>query len=285
MQEAKNMPKKLMSVYMKDIKNVDLLTKEEEIMLAETMKNGTQEEAQAARDRLISANLRLVVKLAHEFKHGTVPFEDLVAEGNIGLITAVDKFDPSKGSKFSCYAAWWIKQAMRKALMWQARTIRIPGVSAHNIRLLTRARAAYMTEHSREPTIDELVEITGLSEKTIRTLDASATDTVYMEEQLNADTDTTFESMLTTADDTDYRREICCDKVHTALATLSDMGRRIIEWLFGIGGAKQLRMEVVAQRVGCTVTRLKEIVDDLLRKLKTALSDSSIETSAQTAQA
>ncbi len=118
-----------MKVYMQEIGQIPLVTREEEVDLAADIAKGSA----AARHKLIQSNLRLVVKIAHDFKGLGLPLVDLISEGNIGLMKAVEKFDPSKGAKFSSYAAWWIKQSMRRALSNQSRTIRIPVQSAGKI--------------------------------------------------------------------------------------------------------------------------------------------------------
>ena len=116
--------------YMRDIKQIPLINRDKEAELSAMIHSDDDMQVLAARNELVCSNLRLVVKIAHDFKQYRLPFDDLVAEGNIGLIRAAEKFDPGKGAKFSCYAAWWIKQAMRKAIANQTRTIRVPGQCA-----------------------------------------------------------------------------------------------------------------------------------------------------------
>ena len=130
-----------MKLYMQNIGQYPLVSTDEEVELAEKIKNGDAQTSADARAKLIRSNLRLVVKIAHDFKGLGLPLLDLISEGNIGLMRAVEKFDPSKGAKLSSYAAWWIKQSMRRALANQARTIRIPVQSASKISKIQAAKA------------------------------------------------------------------------------------------------------------------------------------------------
>jgi len=143
-----------MKLYMERIGQYSLVTRQEEIELAAEIDKGSEE----ARQKLIRSNLRLVVKIAHDFKGRGLPLLDLISEGNIGLVRAVEKFDPSKGAKLSSYAAWWIKQAMRRALANQSRTIRVPVQSASKIGKIQTAQTALRDRHQREPTDAEIAE-------------------------------------------------------------------------------------------------------------------------------
>jgi len=261
-----------MSDYMRDISGEQLITIEEETRLADLIHNGTQAERTQAMNRLVCANLKLVVKLAHEFKFGAVAFDDLVAEGNLGLITAAEKFDPSKGAKFSCYAAWWIKQAMRHALMWQSKLIRVPGVSAAHMRSIDKATTDYFSENGKEPTTEELSEMTGIGTHTIDSLRGVAYETLYMEEQVNADSDTTFEEMMAEQDNGDDTRATCIDRVHDALEQLSDMDRFIITSTYGIDCKAVLDTKQIAQRTGLPTQEIKRRVDLIIGRMRGILS-------------
>ena len=157
-----------MKVYMSEIGQISLVTKNEEADLAEAIHNGDIAAHEEARATLIKANLRLVVKIAHDFKGLGLPLLDLISEGNIGLMRAVEKFDPAKGAKFSSYAAWWIKQSMRRALANQSRTIRIPVQSAGKINKIKTVRMKLTEMLGREPTDGEVAEHLDFSERTGR---------------------------------------------------------------------------------------------------------------------
>ena len=153
-----------MKGYMRDIKQIPLITVEEEVELAARIKKGDL----IAKEKLIGANLRLVVKIAHDFKGMGFSLPDLVSEGNMGLIRATEKFDPAKGAKFSSYAAWWIKQAMRRAISEKSKTIRIPVASVSKMLKIRKMYDILEKEYQPEPTNAELAAKVELSEKDVR---------------------------------------------------------------------------------------------------------------------
>ena len=142
----------VMRTYMQEISQTPLLTKDEEVELAERIKKGDKE----ARDHMISANLRLVVKIAYDYNNFGLPLLDLISEGNIGLVKAVERFDPSKGGKLSTYAAWWIKQSIKRALANQSKTIRLPVHLVDRIARMRKITAQLADELDREPTDEEI---------------------------------------------------------------------------------------------------------------------------------
>ena len=156
-----------MKVYMGEIARIPLVNKKEEAELADAIHGDNEDRHEDARSTLIKANLRLVVKIAHDFKGLGLPLLDLISEGNIGLMRAVEKFDPAKGAKFSSYAAWWIKQSMRRALANQSRTIRIPVQSAGKINKIKSVRMKLAEELGREPSDAEIAEHLDFSERTV----------------------------------------------------------------------------------------------------------------------
>ena len=148
-----------MQTYMRAIHKTPLLTADDEVRLAHKVQEGNQQ----AREQMIAANLRLVVKIAHEYNHFGLPLLDLVSEGNIGLIKAVERFDPSKGGKLSTYAAWWIKQSIKRALANQSKTIRLPVHLVDKIAKIRKASAQLKEELDREPSDEEIGYVVGLS--------------------------------------------------------------------------------------------------------------------------
>src|SRR6516165_9387582 len=153
-------------IYLREIGQIPLLTPQEEIELAARIKKGDRE----ARALMIKANLRLVVKIAHDYVHLGLPLLDLVSEGNIGLMKAVERFDPAKGGKLSTYAAWWIKQSIKRALANQSKTIRLPVHMVEKISKMHRVSSQMSEELGREPTNEELAEEIGISSRTISQL-------------------------------------------------------------------------------------------------------------------
>lgn len=258
--------------YMSQIQDYPRITIEEEVHLADLIKNGTSDEKQFARDKLICANLRLVVKIAHDFKHFGLSFPDLVEEGNTGLMIAADKFDPSKGAKFSCYAAWWIKQSMRRALAWQTRIIRIPDTSLTHMMHLDKARNRYMQEYGHEPTVEELSSMADCPVSTIHTLQRSATETLSLDEPVSEDSETTFNDMAASTVDQTPENAARITGLHNALATLPELDQYLISATYGLRDTmKSLRL--LASELGMSIKALQLRLDTDLVKLKTLMND------------
>jgi len=185
-----------MKVYMQEIGQISLVTKEQEIELAAKIHGDDPEAREAARTELIKANLRLVVKIAHDFKGLGLPLLDLIAEGNIGLMRAVEKFDPAKGAKFSSYAAWWIKQSMRRALANQSKTIRIPVQSAGKINKIKNAKQKLAEKLSREPSDAEIAEFLEFSERTVSGLKLADLKTFSLHDPIQQGEDGEFQDII-----------------------------------------------------------------------------------------
>lgn len=259
-------------LYMNEIRKLDRITVAEEVELFHRMHSGTEAERAEARDRLITTNLRLVVKIAHDFKHTGLGFADLVSEGNMGLLLAADKFDPAKGAKFSCYAAWWIKQAMRKAISWQSKMIRIPGGSAHKIANMTKARARFAAEFGREPDEDELAALTGYGTATIRVLGKAAVETMSMNETVSDDSSTTFETVLSERADDTAETRARADGVHKVLDNLSELDRMVVAYSFGIGCTAKGQAEI-SKETGLSLAGIAERLSSALAKMRNALGE------------
>ena len=185
-----------MKVYMQDIGKISLVTKQEEIELAADIHGDCDEARERATAILIKANLRLVVKIAHDFKGLGLPLLDLISEGNIGLMRAVEKFDPQKGAKFSSYAAWWIKQSMRRALANQSRTIRIPVQSAGKINKIKSMRLKLTEEFGREPTDAEIAERLEFSKRTVSGLRLADLRTFSLHDPIQQGEDGEFQDII-----------------------------------------------------------------------------------------
>ena len=258
--------------YMAEVASYERISTEEEIKLSEQMKSDDYETRLAARNRLICANLRLVVKIAHDFKNFGLGFADLVSEGNNGLMLAADKFDPSHGAKFSCYAAWWIKQSMRRAIAWQTRVVRIPGGSAQKLIRINKAAGRLRLELGREPTDEEVAKAACVRECTVGMLRKAVTETLSMDETVNEDSATTFDTFIaeTKEDDSDAREQKL-DKVREALGGLSGTDRTIVEKVFGIGG-EQMGLQAIAMEVGLTMEDVQHRIDNALTALRGVLT-------------
>ena len=268
-----------MKVYMGEIGQISLVSKSEEAQLAEAIHCGTDATHDEARSTLIKANLRLVVKIAHDFKGLGLPLLDLISEGNIGLMRAVEKFDPVKGAKFSSYAAWWIKQSMRRALANQSRTIRIPVQSAGKINKIKSVRMKLTEELGREPTDSEIAEHLDFSERTVAGLRLADLRTFSLHDPIQQGEEGEFQDIIPD------RRAMTPDQILgdvesvgrllTLLNELEDRERLILKMRFGLDGYRARTLEEVSQAIGRTRERVRQIQNQALVKLRTLLADES----------
>jgi len=256
-----------MKLYMQHIGQYSLVTREQEIELAAQIKEGSER----ARVELIRSNLRLVVKIAHDFKGRGLPLLDLISEGNIGLMLAVKKFDPSKGAKLSSYAAWWIKQSMRRALANQARTIRIPAQSATKIGKIENARTKLKQELNRDPTVAEIAHVADLTERTVSGLGRLKTTTISLHDPIQAGEDGEFVDIIPDVNSGQPDKIV---EDHTTLhymlslmGKLDDRERTILKLRFGLNGERPHTLEEVSRVIGRTRERIRQIQNKALEKL------------------
>lgn len=260
-----------MKFYLKEISRTPLLTLEEESQLAERIKQGDQK----ARDHMIRANLRLVVKIAGDYYGYGVSMSDLVSEGNIGLMKAVERFDPEKGGKFSTYSAWWIKQSIKRALANQSKTIRLP---IHMVDKIARIRriASMLTETlGREPTDDELATETGVPRQKVAMLKQAALRTTSLDAPVNHN-EATEHSEIIADEKASNPLDLLSDKnlhdqLEELLATLDERERRIIDGRFGLNGIKPMLLEDVGREFGVSRERIRQIQNSALAKMRKAL--------------
>ncbi|MBR2508168.1 MAG: RNA polymerase sigma factor RpoD/SigA [Lentisphaeria bacterium] len=268
-----------MKVYMAEIAQIDLVDKSEEAELADAIHNGDTSLHEQARTTLIRANLRLVVKIAHDFKGLGLPLLDLISEGNIGLMRAVEKFDPSKGAKFSSYAAWWIKQSMRRALANQSRTIRIPVQSAGKINKIKSVKMKLAEQLGRDPTDSEIAEHLDFSERTVSGLRLADLHTFSLQDSIQQGEEGEFQDIIpdrhAMTPDQILGDVESVKRLVELLSKLEDRERKILEMRFGLGGYKALTLEEVSQKIGRTRERVRQIQNQALAKLKTLLADES----------
>ena len=266
-----------MKMYMAEIAQISLVTKNDEAMLAKAIHGDNLDQHDEARSTLIQANLRLVVKIAHDFKGLGLPLLDLISEGNIGLMRAVEKFDPAKGAKFSSYAAWWIKQSMRRALANQSRTIRIPVQSAGKITKIKSVHTKLAEELGREPTDAEIADQLDFSERTVAGLRLADHRTFSLHDPIQQGEEGEFQDIIpdrhALTPDQILGDVESVDRLLELLEKLEDRERKILEMRFGLNGARPLTLEEVSQRIGRTRERVRQIQNQALAKLKALLVD------------
>ena len=260
------------SVYMREIAKTKLLTHEEEIELAARIAKGDER----ARARMIESNLRLVVKIAKDYSNYGVPLVDLISEGNIGLIRAVEKFDPNKGGKLSTYAAWWIKQSIKRALANQGKTVRLP---IHLVDKLARVRriSALMAEDlGREPTDSELSEELGIPREKLALLLQASKQNRSMDETTHDDSIVSFGAVI--ADDRAIdplealSQKNGLDELDLVLDTLNERETEIIGARFGLNGKRILTLEEIGRDFGVSRERIRQIQNIALNKMQKALT-------------
>jgi len=268
-----------MKVYMQDIGQISLVTKDEEVELAAKIHGNDPKLREEARATLIKANLRLVVKIAHDFKGLGLPLLDLISEGNIGLMRAVEKFDPAKGAKFSSYAAWWIKQSMRRALANQSKTIRIPVQSAGKINKIKSARLKLTEKLGREPTDAEIASFLEFSERTVAGLRLADLRTFSLHDPIQQGEDGEFQDIIPDRGASIPDRILgdleSVGRLTNLMESLDEREKMILKMRFGLDGNKPRTLEEVSQEIGRTRERVRQIQNQALTKLKTMLIDES----------
>ena len=255
-------------MYLKDIGRVPLLSAEEEVDLARRM----QENDISARKRLSEANLRLVVSIAKRYVGRGMLFLDLIQEGNLGLMKAVEKFDYQKGFKFSTYATWWIRQSITRAIADQARTIRIPVHMVETINKLTRVQRMLLQELGREPTPAEIAEKMGVSEERVCEIQRIAQDPVSLETPIGEEEDSHLgdfiedEKTMTPSDSVTFT--MLKEQLLSALDTLTPREEKVLRLRYGIDDGKPRTLEEVGKEFDVTRERIRQIEAKALRKLR-----------------
>lgn len=255
-------------IYMREMGQFSMLSADEEIELAHRIAKGDQ----SAKNELVEANLRLVVSLARHYQGCGLSYQDLIQEGNIGLIKAAEKFDVSKGFRFSTYASWWIKQALSRAIADQSRTIRIPVHMTENINKFKKVERELLSQLNREPKIKEIADAMGISEKQAKEIQSYIVEPTSLDIQVGDDDDTTIGSFVEDTHfvnpESAYIKESNGDVVNAVLDTLSDREANILRLRFGIGGKKAMTLEEVGKEYGLTRERIRQIEAKALRKLR-----------------
>lgn len=256
-----------LALYLREISQTKLLTAQEEVALAKRIKRGDRN----AREHMITANLRLVVKIARDYEGRGLHLLDLINEGNIGLMKGVQRFDPSRGTKLSTYASWWIKQAIKRALANQSKTIRLPVHVTDRLGQIRRAEAKLHEMLEREPTEDEIADHLGLDTRRIRHFREAARPMVSLDAPINLD-----DSLPVSEVVPDPAAVAPLDKliqatdmvlVREVLATLKARERKILAMRFGLDNGEPKTLELIARQFGLTRERIRQIQDQALQKL------------------
>ena len=287
-------------MYLKEIGKIPLLSSEEETLYAEQVVEGRAakaklaeidaddfntvtieeyeklqdivETADQAKDKLVNANLRLVVSIAKKYLSRGLQFLDLIQEGNMGLIKAVDKFDHKKGFKFSTYATWWIRQAITRAVADQARTIRIPVHMVETINKLVRIQRQLVQEFSREPTPEEVAERMDITVEKVQQIQRIAQDPISLESPVGEEEDSSLGDFISdphALDPYEYTAKMKIrEELDEVLATLTEREERVLRLRFGLIDGRQRTLEEVGKEFNVTRERIRQIEAKALRKLK-----------------
>jgi RNA polymerase primary sigma factor len=263
----------VMRTYMQAIGKTPLLTPSEEIQLAARIQNGDK----AARDHMISANLRLVVKIAHDYNNFGLPLLDLISEGNIGLIKAVERFDPSKGGKLSTYAAWWIKQSIKRALANQSKTIRLPVHLVDKIAKMRRVTARLADELDREPLDDEIGYEMGMPVNKVAHLKSVSVRPSSLDAPIGVDGDTSFGELVGDENQAtpleNLQQKTINNDIQSVIGLLEPREGEIIRLRFGLDGEHPMTLEEVGEKFEITRERVRQIQNIAIHKMRNIMTE------------
>jgi RNA polymerase primary sigma factor len=255
-------------LYLREIGQVKLLSQEDEVVLAARIKKGDKR----ARELMIKANLRLVVKIAHDYENFGLPLLDLISEGNIGLMKAVERFDPAKGGKLSTYGSWWIKQSIKRALANQSKTIRLPVHLVDKISRMRRTALKLQEIFGREPTDEELADEMGLSVSRVAQMRTAAIRPASLDAPIGEDDSNSFaEVVQDEAANTPYENleeKTVTGMLQEMIKSLDERESTILRYRFGLDGGSEKTLEEVGARFGVTRERVRQIQNIALIKLR-----------------
>ena len=258
-----------LSVYLREINKIPLLTRDEEVALARSAKEGCQD----AKDKLIQANLRFVVNVAKKYQNQGLTLSDLISEGNLGLITAVDKFDVEKGYHFISYAVWWIKQSILKAICEKSRMIRLPLNRANELVQIEKARKELQIGKGLEPEIQEIASSVNMKPEHVADLLNISRDLVSLETPVYAEKDSS--QLGDFIEDAGYLKpeeeaiEVSLkDDINSVLTTLTEKEAEIIQYRFGLNGRSPLSLKEIGDRYNLTKERIRQIEKKALNRLR-----------------
>jgi RNA polymerase primary sigma factor len=257
-----------LQLFLNGIGKVRLLTAQEEVELSKRIERGSFE----AKQRMVESNLRLVVSIAKHYRNQGLPFLDLIQEGTLGLVRATEKYDYRRGFKFSTYATWWVRQAIARALADKARTIRIPVHVVEKLNRIGRAERKLMTGLGREPTAEEIAEVTGIEPEEVESIRRSAQAPISLEKPVGDEEQSEFGHLI--ADEhaeSPYERAVEAltnEALRQALENLSYRERRVIELHYGLGDQQPRTLNEIGRRFNVTRERIRQIEHRSLKKLQ-----------------
>jgi len=259
----------IISIYLKEINKIPLLTREEEDMYARRAADGDKE----AKDMLVKANLRFVVNVAKKYQNQGIPLEDLINEGNIGLMNAIERFDVDKGFHFISYAVWWIRQAILKAISEKARMIRLPLNRANELVQIDKARKEIMGHKGEDPEIEEIASMTNMDADHVASLINISQDLVSLETPVYADKGTS--ELGDFLEDRDYHvpEHLAMDNslkedINKVLNTLSEKEADIIQYRYGLNGKTPLSLKDIGDKYNLTKERIRQIEKKAIKRLQ-----------------
>ena len=264
-------------MYLKEIGNIPLLTPEEEVELAKEMKEGSKQAAK----KMAEANLRLVVSIAKRYVGRGMQFLDLIQEGNVGLIKAIEKYDYTKGYKFSTYATWWIRQAITRSIADQARTIRIPVHMVETMNKLTKVQRSLTQELGREPSVEEIAENVHMDVNRVREILKLAQETVSLETPVGSEEESHLADFIED-DHTPLPSDEAAfgqlkDDIRSVLDKLNEREQKVLRMRFGLDDGKEHTLEEVGQELHVTRERIRQIEAKALRKLRQSGKSAGLE--------
>lgn len=280
-EELSHSEKSPLQIYLNEIGKTPLLTPAEEVQLARRIMKGDEE----ARQKMIKANLRLVVKIAHDYANFGLPLLDLISEGNIGLVKAVERFDPDKGGKLSTYAAWWIKQSIKRALANQSKTIRLPVHLVDKIARMRRLTEALRDELEREPTDEEIAFQMGIPTNKVAHLKSVSVRPTSLDMPVGEGDDTSFgdlvgdENALTPYEN--LRAKSLMTDIKDMVDALEPREAEIIRLRFGLNGERPMTLEEVGQAFNITRERVRQLQNMALQQMRRVMSDNERQRTAE----
>jgi len=266
-----------LNTYLADIARYPMVTADEEVELSRRIKSGDE----AALQKLVSANLRFVVSVAKQYQGSGLDLEDLITEGNIGLIKAAERFDDTLGFKFISYAVWWIRQSILQGISEQSRVVKLPLNQIGNINKIKKASSQFLQKEMREPTAEELAEMTGIIEDKVRESNRvsggqMSMDAAFMGDDEDGNLYDVIPDTSIDATDAHVMSQSLAKDIDMALTILPKRDADILKMFFGLGGRREMSLEEIGEELGLTRERVRQIKEKSLRRLMKSSANSNL---------